>query len=71
MVIASPSKSFFIAKYLIYSLLALDVWLFLEEEIQTVAAVGTVTSSLESLVTNYSASLDTASWLLILIFFEI
>lgn len=43
MVIASPSKSFVIAKYLIYSLLALDVWLFLEEEIQTVSAVGAVT----------------------------
>ena len=71
MVIAGPSKSFVVAKYLIYSLLALDVWLFLEEEIQTVAAVGAVTSSLESLVTNYSSSLDTASWLLILILFEI
>jgi hypothetical protein len=71
MVITGPSKSFVVAKYLIYSLLALDVWLFLEEEIQTVAAAGTVTSSLESLVTNYSSSLDTASWLLILILFEI
>ncbi len=58
-------------KYLVYLLLGLNVYLFLQEELLTLAAMGTETVFRAQWVQVFSATIDTAAWVILLLLFEL
>jgi len=58
-------------KYLVYLLLGLNVYLFLQEELFTAAAMGIETLSRSQWVQVFSATIDTAAWVVLLLLFEL
>ena len=58
-------------KYLTYILLSFNVYLFLEEELVSAAHSGLANFELASLIQLFSATLDTAAWVLLLLLFEL
>lgn len=59
------------AKYLIYGLLTVNVGLFLQEEMLSAQHALNSGSNLSSLVQLFSATLDTAAWVILLLLFEL
>ena len=59
------------AKYLIYGLLTVNVGLFLQEEMLSAQHALNSGSSLSSLIQLFSATLDTAAWVILLLLFEL
>jgi len=62
---------FTVVKYLIYLLLGANVYLFLQEELLTLAAMGTEAVGRNQVVQLFSATLDTAAWVVLLLLFEL
>ena len=62
---------FVAVKYLTYALLAFNVYLFLEEELISAAHSGMANIDAAALVQLFSATLDTAAWVLLLLLFEL
>ena len=58
-------------KYAVYLALLNNVYLFLVEEIESAAALNTSATSLASVFQLFSATIDTAAWLVLLLFFEL
>lgn len=58
-------------KYLTYLLLGLNVYLFLQEELLTLAAMGAESVAAGQLVQVFSATIDTAAWVILLLLFEL
>jgi multisubunit Na+/H+ antiporter MnhF subunit len=58
-------------KYLTYSLLAVNVWLFFEEELSALEHTFRDGFALSQLVQVFSATIDTAAWLVLLLLFEL
>lgn len=58
-------------KYAVYLALLNNVYLFLVEEIESAAALNTSVTSLASVFQIFSTTIDTAAWLVLLIFFEL
>ena len=58
-------------KYLTYILLSFNVYLFLEEGLVSAAHSGLANFELASLIQLFSATLDTAAWVLLLLLFEL
>jgi hypothetical protein len=58
-------------KYLVYLLLGLNVYLFLQEELLTLAAMGIESVSRAQWVQVFSATIDTAAWVILLLLFEL
>ena len=58
-------------KYAVYLALLNNVYLFLVEEIDSAAALNTSVSSLVSVFQIFSTTIDTAAWLVLLVFFEL
>jgi len=59
------------AKYLIYGLLTVNVGLFLQEEMLSAQHALDSGSNLSSLIQLFSATLDTAAWVILLLLFEL
>jgi hypothetical protein len=75
---SSPASSHIIgrvlyraAKYLIYGLLTVNVGLFLQEEMLSAQHALNSGSNLSSLIQLFSATLDTAAWVILLLLFEL
>ncbi len=75
---SSPASSHIIgrvfyraAKYLIYGLLTVNVGLFLQEEMLSAQHALDSGSNLSSLIQLFSATLDTAAWVILLLLFEL
>lgn len=62
---------FTVVKYLVYLLLGLNVYLFLQEELFTLAAMGIESVSRQQAVQVFSATIDTAAWVILLLLFEL
>lgn len=62
---------FVAVKYLTYVLLSFNVYLFLEEELVSAAHSGLANLDPAALVQLFSATLDTAAWVLLLLLFEL
>lgn len=62
---------FTVVKYLVYLLLGLNVYLFLQEELLTLAHMGGEAISRSQLVQVFSATIDTAAWVILLLLFEL
>lgn len=60
-----------VAKYLIYGLLTVNVGLFLQEEMVSAQHALDSGSNLSSLIQLFSATLDTAAWVILLLLFEL
>ncbi|MDA0631613.1 MAG: shikimate kinase, partial [Proteobacteria bacterium] len=58
------------AKYLIYGLLTLNIGLFLQEELLSAQHALSDGQNLASLIQLFSATLDTAAWVVLLLLFE-
>ena len=58
-------------KYAIYLALLNNVYLFLVQEIDSAAALNTSVTSLVSVFQIFSTTIDTAAWLVLLVFFEL
>ena len=58
-------------KYLIYSALAFNVYLFFKEEWLASEVVFAAGISLDTIIEAYSSTIDTASWLVLLLLFEL
>ena len=58
-------------KYAVYLALLNNVYLFMVEEIRSAAALNIEISSFGSFFQTFSATIDTAAWLILLIFFEL
>ncbi len=58
-------------KYAVYGLLALNVLLFLQEETTTFSHLFTGEANLELVVQAFSATIDTAAWVVLLLMFEL
>jgi hypothetical protein len=58
-------------KYAVYLALLNNVYLFLIEEIESASALNTSVTSLASVFQIFSTTIDTAAWLVLLIFFEL
>ena len=58
-------------KYAVYLALLSNVYLFLVEEIDSAAALNTSVTSLASVFQIFSSTIDTAAWLVLLVFFEL
>lgn len=59
------------AKYLIYGLLTLNIGLFLQEELLSAQHALSDGQNLASLIQLFSATLDTAAWVVLLLLFEL
>ena len=62
---------FQLIKYSVYALLALNVWLFLQEELTTTAHLFEEGISGELLIQAFSATIDTLAWVILLLMFEL
>ncbi len=62
---------FQLTKYSVYALLALNVWLFLQEELTTSAHLFKDGISGELLIQAFSATIDTLAWVVLLLMFEL
>ncbi len=62
---------FSVLKYLIYSLLGLNIFLFLQEETATALQLFDEGFTLELLVQAFSATIDTTAWVVLLLMFEL
>ena len=58
-------------KYITFLLLSFNVYLFLEQELISATHAGIAELDLASLVQLFSATLDTAAWVLLLLLFEL
>ena len=58
-------------KYLVYVLLSLNFWFFLQEELVSATHAATVETDFFTWVQLFSATLDTAAWVLLLLLFEL
>ncbi|MFV8819008.1 hypothetical protein [Haliea sp. E17] len=58
-------------KYVVYLLLAINVWLFLQEELAALDHTFVDGFRLSQVIQVFSATIDTAAWLLLLILFEL
>lgn len=58
-------------KYLTYLLLGINVWLFLQEELLTLEHVSLGALAPGQLVQAFSATVDTAAWVILLLLFEL
>lgn len=58
-------------KYIVYLLLAFNVWLFLQEELTALEYTFVDGFKLSQVIQVFSATIDTAAWLLLLILFEL
>jgi hypothetical protein len=64
-------RLFTAVKYLTFLLLGINVYLFLQEELLTLAALGTESVAAGQLVQVFSATIDTAAWVVLLLLFEL
>jgi hypothetical protein len=64
-------RVFVAVKYLTYALLSFNVYLFLQEELLSAAHSGLGSLNLSAIVQLFSATLDTAAWVLLLLLFEL
>jgi len=64
-------RLFGLFKYTIYLALAVNTWLFLQEDLSAMSAVFTDGFKWPLFIEAFSASIDTASWLVLLIVFEL
>lgn len=64
-------RLFTAVKYLTYLLLGINVYLFLQEELLTLAAMGGESVAAGQLVQVFSATIDTAAWVVLLLLFEL
>ncbi len=58
-------------KYIVYVLLAFNVWLFLQEELGALEYTFVDGFELSQVIQVFSATIDTAAWLILLILFEL
>ena len=58
-------------KYAVYLALLNNVYLFLVEELESAAALNTSITSVASVFQIFSTTIDTAAWLVLLLFFEL
>lgn len=58
-------------KYTVYVLLSLNIWLFLEEELVSASHAADPGWNILDWIQLYSATLDTAAWVLLLLLFEL
>lgn len=58
-------------KYLVYALLSLNIWFFLEEELVSATHAATVDTDIFTWIQLFSATLDTVAWVLLLLLFEL
>jgi hypothetical protein len=69
---ALPTLHWFTAvKYLTYSLLAVNVYLFLDEELLALEHTFTNGFGLTDIIQAFSATIDTAAWVVLLLLFEL
>lgn len=68
---SSVYRLFLTVKYLTYALLSLNVYLFLEEEAASAAYSGLASLDPAALIQLFSATLDTAAWVVLLLLFEL
>ena len=64
-------RAFTAVKYLVYILLSFNVWLFLQEELQALEHTFVDGISPGQLVQVFSATIDTAAWVILLLLFEL
>lgn len=64
-------RLFTAVKYLTFLLLGINVYLFLQEELLTLAAMGSESVAAGQLVQVFSATIDTAAWVILLLLFEL
>ena len=64
-------RVFLAVKYLTYIALSFNVYLFLEEELVSAAHSGLANLDLAAIIQLFSATLDTAAWVLLLLLFEL
>ncbi len=64
-------RLFTAVKYLVYCLLAINVWLFLDEELTALQYTFVDGFDLSQVIQVFSATIDTGAWLLLLIMFEL
>lgn len=62
---------FQLLKYTIYGLLILNTWLFLQEELTSMEHLFTGSINTELLIQAFSATIDTAAWVILLLMFEL
>ncbi|TGD72991.1 hypothetical protein E4634_11940 [Mangrovimicrobium sediminis] len=68
---AARYRLFTAVKYLVYLLLALNVWLFLDEELRALEHTFVDGFAWSEAIQVFSATIDTAAWLVLLILFEL
>lgn len=71
MTTAPTTLLFNLFKYSIYCTLALNVWLFFQEEWQAVHVTYADGIGIGQIITGFAATIDTASWVLLLAMFEL
>jgi hypothetical protein len=67
----SPETIFRVFKYTIYCLLAWNVWMFFQEDLAASAQTFGDNISWQNVVEAYSATIDTFSWVILLLLFEL
>lgn len=58
-------------KYAVYALLSLNIWLFLQEELVSASHATAPGTDILAWIQLYSATLDTAAWVILLLLFEL
>ena len=64
-------RAFTAVKYLVYALLSLNVWLFLQEELGALEHTFVDGFELGQIIQVFSATIDTAAWVILLLLFEL
>lgn len=67
----TAARLYRLLKYLVYALLSLNIWFFLEEELASATHAATVDTDLFTWIQLFSATLDTVAWVLLLLLFEL
>lgn len=67
----TAARLYRLLKYLVYALLSLNIWFFLEEELVSATHAATVDTDLFTWIQLFSATLDTVAWVLLLLLFEL
>ena len=67
----TAARLYRLLKYLVYVLLSLNIWFFLQEELVSATHAATAETDFFTWVQLFSATLDTAAWVLLLLLFEL
>ena len=66
----AAARLYRLLKYLVYVLLSLNIWFFLQEELVSATHAATAETDVFTWVQLFSATLDTAAWVLLLLFWD-